>query len=91
MRDNDLLRACVDEKLKTTAESILSAQGLTLSAAINLLLIQVVIQGKLPFPIEGQLKPNARTQALMDASDAGVVDVTEYPDSSAFFAALGVN
>jgi len=91
MSKDTIVRSRVDSGLKADAETILHGQGITMSQAINLMLRQVVIQNKLPFDMAGAPKLNARAQALCDAYDAGEIPTTEYPDSKAFFASLGIS
>lgn len=91
MSKDTTVRSRVDSQLKAYAEAILHEQGITMSQAINLMLRQVVIKNKLPFAMEGAPKLNARAKALCNAYDAGEIPVTTYPDSMAFFGALGIN
>lgn len=91
MAKNDYVRARVNVGLKEQAEAILKERGLTMSAAILMMLRQVVNQGKLPFPVEGSLKLNERAQKICDALDRGEGgQVTEPGNSQALFERLGV-
>lgn len=83
------VRARIDEELKDQAEAILAGYGFTMSKTIIMMLRQVVIQGKIPFSLEGVLVPNARTLAAMDATDRGD-GLKTYANSAEFFKALGI-
>jgi DNA-damage-inducible protein J len=91
MAKTDYVRARVDLELKNQAQAILEAEGFTVSSAITMMLRQVVLQGKLPFPVGGSLKFNARVQAACEASDRGEGEVTAYENSAAFFESLGIS
>lgn len=90
MAKTDYVRARVDIDLKNKAQEILEEQGFTMSQAIHMMLRQVVIQGKLPFPVEGSLKLNARAQAICDANDRGEGTVTVHENSQSLFKSLGI-
>lgn len=91
MAKTDYVRSRVSVELKEQAEAILHAEGFTMSQAITMMLRQVVNQGKLPFPIEGSLKLNARAQAICDAHDRGEGGpVTQHENSQALFESLGI-
>lgn len=89
MTKTTTVRARMDVELKEQAEAVLSAYGFTMSKAITMMLRQVVIQGKIPFSLEGVLVPNARTLAVMDATDRGE-GLTTYKSSKELFEALGI-
>lgn len=84
------VRSRIDSELKEQSERILAEQGFTMSQAITMMLRQVVIQGRLPFPIEGSLKLNPRAQAICDAHDRGEVVVTQHANSQELFKSLGI-
>lgn len=90
MAKTEYVRARIDSGLKKQAEEILEAQGFTMSSAIIMMLRQVVIQNKLPFPIEGSLVPNARTMAVMDAIDSGEMPTMKFGSSAELFEHLGI-
>lgn len=90
MAKTEYVRARVNVGLKEQAEAILKAEGHTMSSAITMMLRQVVNQGKLPFPIEGALKLNARAQAICDALDRGEIEVKQHENSQALFKSLGI-
>lgn len=89
MAKTEYVRARVDLELKNEAEKILNEQGFTMSSAIMMMLRQVVNQGTLPFPIEGALKLNARSQAVSDAVDRGE-GLTKFKNSEEMFRALDI-
>lgn len=91
MRKETYVRARVTTELKNEAEKILNDQGFTMSTAISMMLRQVVNQGKLPFPVEGSLKLNVRSQAVCDAVDAGTMLLTEHQDTQSLFKSLGID
>ena len=49
---SSVIRARVDDRLKAQARAVLASCGLEMSDALRLFLIQVVIQGGLPFPVQ---------------------------------------
>jgi addiction module RelB/DinJ family antitoxin len=53
MKKDSVVRARIDARLKARASRVLAACGLELSDAIRLYLQQVVLQGGIPFSIEG--------------------------------------
>lgn len=91
MAKTEYVRARIETELKEQAQEILEAQGFTMSNAITMMLRQTVIQGKLPFSIEGSLKLNARAQAVSDAVARGEVKVTQYESSKDLFESLGIS
>ncbi|WP_249168475.1 type II toxin-antitoxin system RelB/DinJ family antitoxin [Erwinia sp. E602] len=62
-----IVRARIDNALKSDATQVLSDCGLTLSTAIRLFLEQVVIKEGLPFEVNRT--PNATTLAAMAEAD----------------------
>lgn len=90
MAKTEYVRARIDSELKAQAEKILEDHGFTMSSAIIMMLRQVVIQQKLPFPLEGSLVPNARTKALMDALDRGDMPTQTFESSAELFDHLGI-
>jgi DNA-damage-inducible protein J len=79
----------METELKEQSEAILAAYGFTMSKAITMMLRQVVIQGKIPFSLEGVLIPNAKTLAVMEATDRGE-GLTRYKTPQELFEALGI-
>jgi addiction module RelB/DinJ family antitoxin len=90
MKKETYVRARVTIELKDEAEKILNAEGFTMSTVISMMLRQVVNHGKLPFPLDGALRLNAKSQAVCDAVDAGTIMLTEHKDSASFFKSLGI-
>lgn len=90
MAKTEVVRARVETELKEQAEKILTEEGFTMSSAISMMLRQVVYQGKLPFPIEGSFKLNARSQAVADAMDRGEMPTQRFANSAELFKSLGI-
>jgi DNA-damage-inducible protein J len=64
-----IVRARIDERTKAEAEAVLGEIGLTVSAAVRLMLVRVAKEKALPF---NPLVPNAETAAaLQELEDGG--------------------
>jgi DNA-damage-inducible protein J len=63
-----IVRARVRPKVKAGAQEILDDLGLSISEAINLLLVQITVQKALPFLVE---MPNKKTRMLLDKCEQG--------------------
>ena len=72
MTENAVVRARVDEKIKTEAAAVLAAMGLTISDAFRMMQVRVAREKALPFE---PLVPNAETIAAMKAARRGKVIV----------------
>jgi DNA-damage-inducible protein J len=72
MTENAVVRARIDEKIKTEAAAVLAAMGLTISDAFRMMLVRVAREKALPFE---PLAPNAETIAAMKAARRGEVTV----------------
>ena len=72
MAENSVVRARIDEKIKTEAAAVLAAMGLTISDAFRMMLVRVAREKALPFE---PLAPNAETIAAMKAARRGEVTV----------------
>ena len=72
MTENAVVRARIDEKIKTEAAAVLAAMGLTISDAFRMMLVRVAREKALPFE---PLTPNAETVAAMKAARRGEVIV----------------
>jgi DNA-damage-inducible protein J len=70
MTENAVVRARIDEKIKTEAAAVLAAMGLTISDAFRMMLVRVAREKALPFE---PLTPNAETVAAMKAARRGDV------------------
>jgi DNA-damage-inducible protein J len=68
MPANAVVRARIDERVKTEAAAILGAIGLTVSDAVRLMLMRTVADKALPFD---PLIPNAETIEAMKAARNG--------------------
>jgi DNA-damage-inducible protein J len=72
MTENAVVRARIDEKIKTEAAAVLAAMGLTISDAFRMMLVRVAREKALPFE---PLAPDAETIAAMKAARRGEVTV----------------
>lgn len=70
MAENAVVRARIDEKIKTEAAAVLAAMGLTISDAFRMMLVRVAREKALPFE---PLTPNAETIAAMKAARRGEI------------------
>lgn len=65
MAENSVVRARIDETVKTEAAAVLSAMGLTVSDAFRLMMIRIAKEKALPFD---PLVPNEETiEAIREA------------------------
>lgn len=80
---NAVVRARVDEKIKTEAAAVLDSVGLTVSDAFRLMMHRIVADKKLPFD---PLVPNKTTIAAMKEARKG--GLKSYKNSAALLAAL---
>lgn len=83
-----LLQVRVDENLKKRVDERLKRMGLTTSAAVNMLLNQIDIQGRIPFDIVDH-KKNDLKQAVKDIN-AGIGLSKVYHDSDELYKDLGI-
>jgi DNA-damage-inducible protein J len=65
---DSVVRARIDERIKTEAAAVLAAMGLTLSDAFRLLLIKIAQEKALPF---APVVPNQETIAAIKAARRG--------------------
>ncbi|MBX9915395.1 MAG: type II toxin-antitoxin system RelB/DinJ family antitoxin [Pseudomonadaceae bacterium] len=68
MASTEVVRTRIESELKASATEILEGMGVTVSQAIRMLLVQIVQDKELPFKVKA---PNAKTRAVMDATDRG--------------------
>ena len=68
MSENAVVRARIDEKIKSEAATVLATMGLTVSDAFRMLLFRVAREKALPFE---PLIPNAETIAAMEEIERG--------------------
>jgi len=68
MTANSVVRARIDEHIKTEAEAVLAAMGLTVSDAFRLMMVRIATDKALPFE---PLVPNAETIEAMKAARRG--------------------
>jgi DNA-damage-inducible protein J len=61
-----IVRARVKPNTKADAQKVLDKLGLSISDAINLLLVQIYIKQALPFKVELPEVPNERTCKILD-------------------------
>lgn len=80
----------VNPEIKSSAESVFSSLGMTLTEAINIFLHKSVMEGGLPFDVR-QPRYNAATEAaIKEARDimSGKITTESYDSAAALFAAL---
>jgi DNA-damage-inducible protein J len=68
MSENAVVRARINERIKTEAAAVLAAMGLTVSDAFRLMMVRIATEKALPFE---PLVPNAETIAAMKAARRG--------------------
>lgn len=78
MATNSVVRARVDEKIKTEAEAVLASVGLTVSGAFRMMLIRIAKEKALPFE---PLVPNEETVEAMRAARRGELITGGTPDN----------
>lgn len=66
----EVVRARIDAGLKKEATDVLSTMGLSVSDAIRMMLIRVVIERSLPFEVRS---PNRETEAALETAARGDV------------------
>lgn len=67
----DTVRAKVSHQTKMHAEHVLNRLGLSMSEAINLMLVQVAMRKALPFDIAIPRELNEETKVELEATDRG--------------------
>lgn len=70
MSENSVVRARIDEAVKTEAAAVLKAMGLTVSDAFRLMMVRIAADKALPFEL---LTPNPETIEAMRAARRGDV------------------
>lgn len=78
MGTNTVIRARIDEGVKTEAAAVLAAMGLTVSDALRLLMVRIAAEKALPFE---PLVPNAETIEAMRAARRGELTRVSSPKS----------
>ena len=68
MAENSIVRARIDERIKTEAAAVLAAMGLTVSDAFRMMMVRIAAEKSLPFE---PLVPNAKTVEAMKAARRG--------------------
>ena len=68
MADTVKINVCTDLNTKRQVEEILSDIGLNMTAAINIYLKRILMEGGIPFELTTRV-PNATTVAAMDEYD----------------------
>jgi DNA-damage-inducible protein J len=68
MAENTVVRARINERIKSEASAVLEAMGLTVSDAFRLLMVRVARDKALPFE---PLVPNDKTIAAIKAARRG--------------------
>ena len=67
----ETVRAKVNRETKIGAEEVLHMLGLSMSDAINLLLVQIKMRQALPFDVAIPKLPNQETREILEQTDAG--------------------
>lgn len=68
MGTNAVVRARIDGRIKSDAEAVLDAMGLTVSDAFRMMMVRIATEKALPF---APLAPNAETVQAMQAARRG--------------------
>ena len=68
MATNSIVRARIDQHIKTEAEAVLASIGLTVSDAFRMMMMRIAREKKLPFD---PLVPNKETIEAMQAARRG--------------------
>lgn len=61
----------IDEEVKNTADKALKEMGLTLSSAINMFLVKVGREKRIPFEITAVYEPNEVTYKAIQQAEQG--------------------
>lgn len=86
MSKSAVIRARIEPDLKEAAEAILDQLGLNPTQAITIFYRQVELRGGLPFEVS---IPNATTQRVFEATDAGR-DLVACNDVEDMFERMGI-
>ncbi len=86
MTANSVVRARIDEQIKTEAAAVLEAMGLTVSDAFRLMLVKIAKEKALPFEL---LVPNEETIEAMKAARRG--ELTTVGPPGELFASLNAD
>jgi DNA-damage-inducible protein J len=76
MTENSVVRARIDERIKSEASAVLAAMGLTASDAFRMLMIRIAAEKALPFE---PLVPNEETIRAMKAARRGELKTAGRP------------
>ena len=86
MANTEVVRTRIESELKASATEILDGMGMTVSQVIRMLLVQIVQDKELPFKVKA---PNAKTLAVMDATDRGE-NLRKYESTDALYKDLDI-
>ena len=86
MRENAVVRARIDERVKNEAAAVLAAMGLTVSDAFRLIMMRIAADKALPFD---PLMPNAETIEAMKAARRG--ELTRLGSAEELLTSLNAN
>ncbi len=86
MANVEVVRTRIDSELKAAATEVLDGMGMTVSQVIRMVLVQIVQNKELPFKVKA---PNAKTLAVMDATDRGE-NLRRFEGSEALYKELGI-
>ena len=87
MEKTDMIRARVEPKLKSDAETILESLGMTASDAIRVFYKQIVLRKGLPFDV---MIPNAETRKKLAEYKKNPRGGTTYKDAKEMRKKLGL-
>ena len=78
----DTVRSKVSHATKVNAERVLNNLGLSMSEAINLMLVQVALRKALPFEIAMPNEPNVETKKALKETDErkGLIECKDADD-----------
>ena len=77
MSENSVVRARINERIRSEAAAVLEAMGLTVSDAFRLMMVRIARDKALPFE---PLVPNAETIEAMKAARRGELVEAGSPD-----------
>lgn len=82
------INVCTDETTKQEVEGILADMGLTMTAAINIYLKRIQMEGGIPFALTSRV-PNPITVAAMNEYDEMIKNPSAYKRYKSIDDALG--
>jgi DNA-damage-inducible protein J len=77
MTENSVVRARIDERIKSEASAVLATMGLTVSDAFRMMMMRIATEKALPFE---PLVPNEETVEAMKAARRGELTTIDHID-----------